>query len=299
MKKIIFTALLFSLLLASCSSGEKAQLRFALEKDHTYTTSMTTKTSMQQSIQDMSFDIDMVLSADIDFQVTDATEDTYSMDIRYTGLRMEMNSPMFSMGINTDEGDANPMSAMFRGMTKSSFHAKMTNRGEMIEVTGLDAVITGMLDGVPDMDAAQKAQMAEQMNSSYGKDSFKGNVEMMNAMFPEKPVGPGDKWNAEIELSSQGNKMKVDTEYTYVKDEGDYRIITSKSTITSLHSGTDAMGAGLDLSGTMDTTLKVDKVTGWTMEGAMKQELEGKMSLGGEASGTLKMVSDITFVSTK
>ena len=134
------------------------------------------------------------------------------------------------------------------------------------------------IDNIHEIPYLQKRQIKEQLLKSYGEDAFKGNIEMVTAIFPEKTVMKEDKWSIDTQLKS-GLSANINTEYSLTDFNSEYVLLKGNSTVKTEDVEASVMVNGFktkyDLSGTMTSFLKVDRTSGWIIEAKIDQNIGG------------------------
>ncbi len=117
-------------------------------------------------------------------------------------VKMEMNSPMFSMAYdsaNPGAGD-NPMSAMlkdiFSAMVGESFTLLLAPTGEVQKVEGFAKLAEKMFKNIPEDPAA--AGILDGLKANLSDDSMRNTFMQTFAQFPNRPLKSGDTWNSQF-----------------------------------------------------------------------------------------------------
>ena len=154
----------------------------------------------------------------------------------------------------------------------------MTRSGKIAEVKNIESLFESAFKRFPQIPEAQLAQMKAQLDKAYGAEAFKGNIEMVTAIFPEQPVAKGEDWTIHTKLES-GMAADMETTYTFIEKNRDFAVIHGKSEIKTADKDayveTNGMPMKYDLAGTMASEIKVDINSGWIIEAKIKQEIQG------------------------
>ena len=154
----------------------------------------------------------------------------------------------------------------------------MSDKGKVLEVNNITLLFESLFGQFPDIPEDQKAQVRDQLIQAYGEKAFRGNIEIVTALFPRKKVAPGDKWIIETKLES-GMEANVISEYEYLgQEEGFYRFHGESKLQTAdkdAYIESNGIPIKYDLSGSMKSDIKVDKDSGWIIEASITQELQG------------------------
>jgi len=126
--------------------------------------------------------------------------------------------------------------------------------------------------------AAEKEQMKALLSKSYGEKAFKENMKLSSVVFPSEAIAIGDQWSVK-NIFTSGNLIEIETTYELKEAAEEYYLITGISKITSLNKDTYIEQNGIemrsDLIGTMKTMLKINRKTGWIINGETEQHIKG------------------------
>jgi len=278
MKKLLLTTIV-ALGVAFTCQAKKTELSLHLQKGKAYTQITDSHVTIDQQVQGQQMKIVMEIKGSMTFKVTAVTAAGYDMDVQYDSLGLSMQMPQGSMEFSSEKNDASDVfSSVLKAMKNRPFQVAMTKQGKITEVKNLDKLFDSMFADSPQLPEQQKAQMKAQLVRSYGEDAFKGNVEMTLAIYPDKPVAPGDTWVMENKQQS-GMPIEITTTYTYKANEGSDYLITGDSKIKTSDPDEFVENNGMqmkyNMDGTMTSEIKVDKATGWIKEARLKQEMQG------------------------
>lgn len=296
MKKILF--LLLTLSIALASQAASYDLKYNLKKGEVYNQHMISKMNMKMNVagQDMNTNISMDMT--MTYKVTEITDTIYSMEICYQNMSLKISLPTGDMNMNSEMGKAeDKISTMLSKMKNKPFNLKMTVKGKILEVTNMDKLFDEAMNDLPDMSEEAKQKAKEQLSQMVSEKSFKGNFEMSSAIFPPSAVKIGDKWKVKTELHStvSGN---IDSEYILKEVTNDYYLIVGTSVITSDDLAASTKMSGMDMKinmdGTMNSELKVNKTTGWLMNGTMQQQIKANIEMTANDKMPAGMKMDMT-----
>lgn len=277
--RFIFIFCVFS---ASVSLAQTS-LNLNLIQGKEYSQTSNAKMTMTQDVMGQTIEINAVITGKMIYLVKGISPAGYDMDIRYESMSMEMIMPQATIKFSSEnptEGDM--MSQVLSGMINKPFTAQLSKTGKVISVKNIDALFTAAFEKFPNISESQKEQVKSQLNQSYGEKAFTSNLEMIFAIYPEKPVKLGEKWNVQTKLKSSIS-ANISTTYSYAEEGSDFRRIRGESKITAEDSGEYTVSNGMemkfDMNGTMVSDIKVDKKTGWILEANVKQDIKGNANI--------------------
>ncbi len=278
MKKISILTLFISILTFGFS--QKENLEFKLTKGQIYNQNMNCNMTVSQKVNDQNIDIDMSIKGNITYNVTDIKDNNFHIDVQYNSLSMTMNMPTGPVEFSsTKKGDDDMMSNVFKALTKKPFIIIMSKAGKVIEVKNIDKAFDEILDSFSQLNRQQKKQIKDQLAQSFGEKSFKNNLEMSSAIFPDHFVSLGEKWVISSKLES-GMSADIETTYELAEVNETSYVITGISIIKSISNteyqlSSNGMEMKYDLKGDMTSRIKIHKNSGWTIESTIVQNIEG------------------------
>lgn len=275
LKKSVLTGLVAVMALGAIvsnvySTDQKFDLKLKLKKGQKFGLKMVTNQKMSQTMMGQQQKMNRMTTMGMSFEVL-AVDDNGNMSIKttYQNIHTRMEGPMGVMEYDSTRpqqpGADNPMSAMYKAMLGQSFITKLSPKGQILEINGIDEMVAKMIDKIA-TDEARKQQMKQMIKNFINEDQMKETSGAMVAALPQKPVGIGDSWKNKISVAV-GFPMKIDTTNTLT----DYKegIITIQ-TNADIETGDDAkptemgpMKMTIKMKGTQKGTIQIDAATGW------------------------------------
>ena len=180
-----------------------------------------------------------------------------------------------------------PSSASDQFMAGQSVEMKMSARGEISEIRGLEKIWDKAFSSknTPGMTPAMRSQMRANMNKMFGEKTIKSLTEQSGMSFPENPVRVGDSWMQRIETTGAMPFVINLRRTLQARDNGTLRIGEKGS--LSFGDAQKAMpmaGANLKMliSGTYSGTTILDDRTNFVSQATTSQRY------GGQASSSAK-----------
>ncbi len=280
--RLFFTLLCFISAL-NLASAQKKRLSLKLNEGTTYKQSMTGNSVINQEFDGMEMEFKVTISGSMSYTVTKKNKGSYDMDVHYDRLSMHMSLPQGEMLFDSESTDENDIfSKIMASMIDKSFGVKMAANGKILEINRIEVLFESIFDGFPMLSETQLQPIKDQLMKAYGAEAFKGNIEMVSAVFPDKRVAPGESWLIDTKLQS-GMEADIHSTYTYAETNKDHILITGEAKMETVNKEAYITVNGsptkYDLDGTMTSTLKVDKKTGWIIHGQIEQKMSGDVSV--------------------
>ena len=279
--------------------GQKQNLGFNLKIGQTYNHVMYSSSSIKQEINGQEINIDVTLSGRMAFKVTNLENTVYSMNVSYEQLAMTMKLPNGEMIFNSEKEDKTDIFSSMLGEIKGKhFLVKMTSNGKIVEVENLDFIFENLIDKFPTLTMIQKQQIKTQLKQAYGEKAFKGSFEMITAIYPNTAVAKGDSWEIKTLLET-GFAATLTTTFELKDKTESYNLIVGKGKIITLdkdaYTQVNGMPTQYNLSGTMNSNLKVDPNTGWIIEAKVNQLIAGNVEIKDNPNLPGGMITPMSF----
>lgn len=271
-------AVVIFLLLLSCKT-QKERIELNLTKGETYSQTMISNLTIKQNLNGQPFDMTMDIEGKMSYKVLDIQNSVYEIEVQYKNLLMKMGLPNGTMEFSSEKEDENDIFSTLLGVLKDKpFIVKMTKSGKVNEVQNIDQLFANMFDKFPQLTEEQKLQIKSQLMQAYGEKAFKGNLEMTSYIFAEAPVSKGDKWVNKTRIES-GMGGDMETTYELTETDGEFCVISGTSKIATADKDayieSNGMPLKYNLNGTMTSSYKVNKKSGWIVDAKISQSMKG------------------------
>lgn len=276
--KTISIIFLSSVFLISCQA-QKHKLELNLEVGEIYAQNLTSNMTVSQTVNSQQMNIDATIIGKTIYKVMNVEDTIYTIDINYESLAMKMAMPNGVVEFSSEKSDENDIFSTLLGMMKTkTFTVKMSKSGKIYEVKNIESLFSGLFEKFPQLTEIQKQQVQSQLMQAYGEKAFKGNLEMVTAIFSNSPVAKGDKWIIKTQLES-GMSAEMETTYELVDISDTHGIIVGNATIRTANKDayieSNGMPLKYDLQGTMVDNITIDLKTGWIIEANLTQSIKG------------------------
>lgn len=292
MRKIL-ASLLF-VMLFSPVFAQSYTLQYNLEEGKTYRQNMVSEMNMQSKFGGQNMDIKMTMTCLISYKVLQKTATDFQMESSFNAMKINM---VMSNGTNVtfdseNKGDQSPMSRMLAGLAGKTFTCRITPQGQMTEVKGLEELYQSVFSGLSSLNEEQKEQVSQQIRQAFGEKSLRNNFQY-SSVFPDHAVKPGDKWKMDNSMDVM-MPVKLTSEYELKAVEADAYHVLGTATLDPASSGSDNGFSPIQLTGKIESDLKLDLKSCWPKSSLISFKATGKMGEGGEDALTIDMKISIT-----
>ena len=277
-------------------TGEKVLLRLRMEKGKSYKVQMTADQKITQKIEGREQKTSQTIGMLLKYDVQDVAADgTASINITYDAVTFKQKGPMGLIEYDSANPPKmpHPMTAGFAALVGQGFSVKMSNMGEVKEVTGIEAMIDKMVAASPVPDGAAKDAMKKLLEEQFGADALKEMMPTATTTYPKQAMGVGGAWAQTLKVT-KGFPMIIENVYKLIaRKDGVATIAVTSKVSPNPDAGPIDMGAAkmtYTFSGTQDGTQKIDEATGWPTEMIMRQDFSGEMKIEGAPGMSKPMV---------
>ncbi|MBK0378177.1 DUF6263 family protein [Mucilaginibacter segetis] len=277
--KNIFTSLLLLVSTTFCYS-QKTKLKLDLKMDSVYVLNNTVDMTIDQEINGTNQIVSTKISAQTIHKVVAINDTLYTLEVKYTDMRMNMKIGDKEIKYSSTDKDGNPFAIVLAAMLNKPFTIIMSNTGRIIDVKNTDNLFSTMFDLQAQLTEAQKASIKSQMQKSFGEKTIKGNFQEEFVVFPEKKISLHDSWLTAIAMETSG--VSINTQITYSLEDitpneyvinGSAKIVSGKDSGYKVSNGLEMRF--INMAGTMTAKVKIDKHTGWITESTITKHLSG------------------------
>lgn len=291
MKKICRFLLLIIFMIINCA-GPKIDLKFNIKPGSVYKYRVTTKQQISQTIQGKVVDMDQIIIMEYRYDVKEINDQGNTVvDIVYERIGYMQDGPLGKIEYRSWEDTTDiPMIAQgFASLVDQGFTMEISSQGSVVDIKGADKIIDKM---IKDMDLPASDEMTEEikqsMQNQFGDAALKETMKSMFSIYPDRPVGVGDSWQATWNMS-KGFPMILNNTWK-IKEISDTEVVldvhtkveSNKEAILTQMGG---MKMFYDLSGEQSGSMVLDRITGWCTKSQLDQIFEGTIRASGGMFG--------------
>jgi len=288
--------------LALCSTGSAAvSLQLKLAKGKTYYQKTTVDQHITQTIMDQAQVIDMTIGMGTKLDVLDV-DGAGNARIRYTYIwcMSKQTGPMGTVSYDSAQQTTPPAGMEpFAAFVNQSYTVKLTPKGRVLDVNGVEQMKAAVQKKMPP--GAEAGPMSNITTTFLEKQGIKEMTEGLMAVYPDKPVEPGQSWSEKRVLTVGFGRIE-ESKWTLQKQEAGIATIGLTATLRSNPEAPpmDAQGMKLriDVSGIQEATIRIAEATGLIQMEQGHQQLKGEIKVGDSAQGQPMMTMPVVFDTT-
>ncbi|MEN8120080.1 MAG: DUF6263 family protein [Bacteroidota bacterium] len=279
-----FNLILVSFILTSCQA-QQTELKLNLEKGKEYKQIIDSKATIIQDFNGQKMNTEMTTKRSMSYLVKVVNENDYEMEVKYDSLSMSMQLPQGTMEYSSEKNDEQDIYSMiFAGMKNNPFQITMTKSGKITEIKNIELFFTSTFSKFSQIPESQMEQIKALLIKAYGEKSFKGDIESVTAIYPDKSAVKGESWEIKTKLET-AMSADMTTTYKYAESNSNYNLIVGDSKITTADKDAyleiNGMPLKFDLTGNRSSEIKVDKTSGWIIEAKINQDIQGDAYIKG------------------
>lgn len=261
-------------------------INFNVKKGDKYKVVVTSVQKVAEDISGQKINIDQTIKTGYSYDITDVADDgTVTVSIKYdaVSLKMANGSTTYEYDSSKKADSNDPQNLAYEALIGQSFTAKIGKDGVIKEVSGVDKILSNIIDKLQISDESLKASISESLKQSFGDEALKQGLGSMTNIYPnDKKVKVGDSWESKQTITV-GYPMIINDKYTLIENKGNIITLDVNSTIDADNSSKPIDLAGLKvkytLKGTQKGTMKLTKADGFIQSGEVDQNITGTMAV--------------------
>ena len=288
--------------------GTKITLDLKPKKNDVFKYKMNALTTSKET-SPMSGDKELVSTQDINYYYTEEVNDvaaagiiTYKIKFDSINILSTVSSGDSSIKVyyNSNIKDSiysKPDFIQYNSIMNEEFFARVSPKGEITEIYGLEKVYENMFKFLGDtLDAAQK----ESLKNSFGKEAIQAVIQQQFQIFPDNPVYKDSTWTRSYDtqvmifpvrniLSYKLNDLKEENNQYIIKIDADLAVDFMKKEIKDEKMTYKIEDAKTGGKGTVEFNLSKGCVSG--KQTSTNIDIRMKLSAGGQSVNTTQNVT--------
>ncbi len=308
--KFKFALILSLLWVPGAFSAQPVSLKLNLQPEESYIYTMEISQTRNQTVNDETQSLKQDMYEAWEVQVSDRQK-SGDMDLILTHKRIKINQNFANQAIDYDSDNPpevlDPSMRSLAVMPGTILTARMTPRGQVAKIDGVDAMLDKMIKAMALPDTVSKQRVISDLRKQWGTDAMRQALEQITAFYPNKPVSEGDSWKTEIDVPTGGLPMHIASTYDLRRRTGSQDSIDVSAQISS-DSASSAVRMGeltmtYKITGSQIGVIVADEKTGLPTHSRLDMHYEGTITVSGvpdQAPQTWPISADgsvtITFV---
>lgn len=281
----LITILTFSAM-AFGEGADKVDLKLVFTQGQTFVQRTTVDQTITEKVSGKTIELKQTIRTEMAQEII-GVDESGNAEVKYT-YRSAYFKQQSSMG-TLEYDSTNPPETIspqlqgFAALAGSQFTMRITPKGQVLEIKGLDEMLDSMLKrlNLPEgsnIDALKKICNEENLKEAFAQTS---------GTYPNQPVGVGDSWNQTFAISS-GFPMIMDNTYQLKQRKSGKSIIACDMLIKpNPNAAPLTMGAvtlTYNITGKQNGTMEIDEATGIMTQADLKQEISGTVTMNVNSS---------------
>lgn len=258
-------------------------LRYNLEAGKNYPSVFEVEQSINQTVMGVEQNVDSKQVMEMDMVAERIAAGEIDLAVTYTRVAMVQESPLGEINYDSDTSKAEISSAVsgYAALVDNGFTLSFDETGEITKVSGLDAMVKGMIENMNIEDSVQKAETMKIVKEQFDEKALASQMQNSLAIFPENEVNIGDSWTVDQSITTPF-PMNVTSTYLLTDYDDDYAYLSVDS---KLQSGENSsmenaeMTMNVAISGEQSGMLKIERKSGMIQESSLKQFASGSIEM--------------------
>ncbi len=279
MKKTVLLVLILTV--TSGLFSQSLILKFAPPVETKYSTEFDIVSTVNQVIMGIEQAVEVNMLMLINSKIIESTSEYSLIELSYKRFSIKTSNAMVSFVIDSHIKDDNPANSIFKSLIDKIFYIKIDKAGEVIDIEGLDQIISEIIKGVnPDDPLIESYRKT--LNENFGANSLKQNFQHFSALFPDYSVGVGDSWNFNLNSKATEFDTQIFNTATIKSISSNNVIIQINSIIVSSGDNSmeiQGMKGHIEMTGSQVSEIQINPISGLTKSGVVTQKIEGELKL--------------------
>ncbi len=308
--RIFFPLILNIIFINSVAFTQGPGLEVNLPEDYGFKTEINGNLVVEQEFMGIRYNTQMEINSVLNLQVLglDSISD-YILEASYEIMNIRVTSILVNMEVNSEiftPGDS--LSSSLHALKGKKFQMRMSRKGEMTEISGLDEMISETISK-SHLPAGQKSEFTRNLIQTVGKEALMDNYRSNRSFYPDHFSWNSGHWDFKMDIIKSGIPMELNSQIS-IKENSKKLILLSSDGRISLQSDmkpsadTQAPDLVNKLSGSEIAEVKIEPKTGLILESVVSQNIRGSILPPGEEKDEqeslipFKIISRIQVITT-
>jgi len=290
--KLIYNLLL---ILVICTTALQAQtnLEYRFSEGDKFELQLNSTQDMIQAFSGMEQTVKNEQESVLSVNVLEVTGGETLLELRHERMNVFVDVGMMQFEFDTEREVANPFNSLLKGMVDEPFTVRITSKGKVLSVEGVEQVLANAEKKATDIPADQMAQIRPMLNQQFSNEAMMASLQNSFLVYPDNNLSAGDSWSTDLYM---GNDMGATMAYDWTLESSsvDSWQISGLGVIFSENNETAEIK---DLEGTSELIATVNPESGLPSEVTVDLSLSGYMEVD-QGAGPVKVDMDIKSVQT-
>lgn len=281
LKKFVITVCAVIMLFPLIGCNKAFAVSLTVEKGEKYNTHMSNDQETVVIVNNQEMKTTQKMDMDCSINILDVDKDK-NVTISYTYDSMKIFVDTAGKQITYDSkhvDNNNPLSSMYSGILGKQFTVKLDKEAKILEVKGLEDIITSTIDNIPGTEQ-QKQGLKKALTESFNDEAIKSMVQQNMNNYPPENIKVGGSWENRNEIKVLF-PMIITNKCTLLNEQDGFLHIDVQSTINAntQNNPVDIMGvkANVVLNGEMNGNINLNKKNTLLQYGTITQNIHGEM----------------------
>ncbi len=278
LKKSIVYISVFLLSITGTLYAQTHSLKYKLVVGQDYRFYQTTELNITQEIGSLEQEVNNNFKGVTRFTPVKITNDQITLKVAFESLTIHIKSLFFNVLYDSElpVEKTDNIGQVYNGIINKEFTMVITPLGKVLSVSGINEIINQSADKLEYASERTVAQIKKSLESHFGEEALKGNMEMLLSIYPDSPKSVGQTWETKTKLTSS---LQADmlSDWSFDSDSNNLWVISSVGNISA--EAEEAQMNGVDmrfnLNGTNESQYTMNANDGWFEKGWQKQSVSG------------------------
>ncbi len=284
--KNIFLAFSLFLALTIGVNAQSYNLKYNLNKGQDYRFYQETKMKIVQSLGFIEQEINNEFKGITRFTPVGNEGVNIILNTSFESMIVSVKSLIFNLDYDSSKpiDPSNEISKVYSGIIGKNFKMVITPQGKVLRVEGIDKMISDAVNAMGNIQPQMAAMMRKTVSSQFGAEALIGNMGMLLSMYPNTSKKVGDNWSNDTKITS-GLNAELSNTWTLADASNKQWKLKGNGNISTMggEAEMNGMKVTMKLSGNQDSEFVVSQNDGWFVSGKQKQQIQGMVSMKGNA----------------
>lgn len=300
LKKFLITICATMMLFALIGCDKVFAVSLTVEKGEKYNTHMSNEQETVITFNNQEMITKQKIEMDCSINILDVDKDKkVTISYTYDAMKIAVDTAGKKITYDSKQNDKNnPLHAIYSGVLGKCFTVQLDHKGKVLEVKGLDDIITSTIDNTPGTQE-QKQALRNSLKQSFSDEGLKSMFQQNINNYPPENIKVGDIWENKNELIVIF-PMVITNKCKLLSEKDGFLQIDMQSTISAdtQNNAVDIMGvkSNVVLNGEMNGNITINKKNPLLQNGTITQNISGEMEFatGKETPQIIKLPMKIT-----